>query len=117
MLGDEDRGKDCLDTCTYIFAEAVLLQQALHEGALHGGEQVLRVKAAEAGPVGEERFRLVPDSGGSVGELQQGQVGLLHPLEDGNVLPLGTQHPAPEQVELTAAATAGKRREGEEKKS
>lgn len=88
---------------TYIFAEAVLLQQALHESALHGREQVLRVKAAEAGPVGEECVRLVPDGGGRVRELQQGQVGLLHALEDGNVLPLGAQHPAPQQVELAAA--------------
>lgn len=95
--------------CTYIFAEAVLLQQALHESALHGGEQVLRVKVAEAGPVGEECFRLVPDGGGSVGELQQGQVGLLHPLENSNVLPLGTQHPAPQQVQLAAAGTTWKR--------
>lgn len=99
---------------TYIFAEAVLLQQALHESALHGREQVLRVKAAEAGPVGEERFCLVPNGGGSVGELQQRQVRLLHPLENSDVLPLGAQHPAPEQVQLTAAATRSPQQQEEE---
>lgn len=94
---------------TYIFAEAVLLQQTLHESALHGWQQVLRVEAAEAGPVGEKGLRLPPDGGRGVGELQQRQVGLLHPLQDGDVLPLGAQHPAPEQVELT------ERMEGEER--
>lgn len=97
------------DASTYIFAEAVLLQQALHQSALHGREQVLRVEAAEARPVGEERLGLVPDGGGAIGELQQGQVGLLHALEDSHVLPLGAQHPAPQQVELTAAGARRKR--------
>lgn len=73
---------------TYIFAEAVLLQQTLHESALHSRQQVLRVEAAEAGPVGEKGVRLPPDGGRSVGELQQRQVRLFHPLQDGHVLPL-----------------------------
>lgn len=98
---------------THIFAKAILLQQALHESALHGREQVLRVKVAEARPVGEERFCLVSDGGGGVGELQQGQVGLFNALENGHVLPLRTQHPAPEQVELTGGR---KRQEGNERR-
>lgn len=71
------------------------------------------MKVAETRPVGEERFCLVPDGGRSVGELQQGQIGLLHPLENSNVLPLGAQHPAPQQVEFAAAGTREKELTGE----
>lgn len=60
------------------------------------------MKAAEAGPVWEEGVRLPSDGGRSIRELQQGQVRLFHPLQDGHVLPLRAQHAAPEQVELTA---------------
>lgn len=57
-------GQDLL--CTYVFAEAVLLQQALYKSALHGREKVLRVEGAQAGPVGEQGFAFAPDRGWSV---------------------------------------------------
>lgn len=60
------------------------------------------MEGAQAGPVREEGVCLPPDGGRSVGELQQREVRLLHLLQDGHILPLRTQHPAPEQVQLTA---------------
>lgn len=87
---------------TYIFAETVLLQQALHESALHGREQALRVKGVEAGPVGEEGVCFPSDGGRSVGELQQWEICLLHPLQHSHILSFRAQHPAPQQVQLTA---------------
>lgn len=73
------------------------------------------MKVAEAGPVGEERFRLVPDGSGRVRELQQGQIRLLHALENSDVLPLGAQHPAPEQVQLAAAAAPRRQKQEEDR--
>lgn len=104
----------CVLQCrTHVFAEAVLLQQALHQSALHGREKVLRVEGAEAGPAGEESVGLPPDGGRRVGQLQQRQVRLLHAFEHGHVLPLRAQHPAPEQVELTERERGKKKKMSE----
>lgn len=65
------------------------------------------MKGAQARPVGEECVSLSSDGGRGVGELQQGEVGLLHPFQDSHVLPLRTQHPTPEQVQLTAGQKKG----------